>query len=126
MLKWLHDRLPHPVRATEDRIKEAIMATRDELLTEIKAIEDQVVKSRGEVVAKIGELEAKLASAQPITLEDLAGLRAEVQTSDDVVPDTDTVIEPVETTPETETPAAEEPAVEVPVEETVTVDEATA
>lgn len=121
MLSWLLNREPEwasdlhaHIRVVEERIKEAIMATRDEVKTELTAIKDQVVKSRGEFVDRITSLEEKLAGAQPITLEDLAELKAEVQASDDVNPD-----------PVVETPV-EVPAETPAVEETVTTDEPTA
>lgn len=117
MLSWLYNRIPHPVRATEDRIKETIMATRDELLTELDSMKNQVVKVRGEFVDRITSLEEKLVAAQPITLEDLAALKSEIQVSDDVNPDTVVEPAPVEPAPEPEVPA---------VEDTVTTAEPTA
>ena len=105
--------------ATIYYLRRLIMATRDELLTELTTIKDQVVKSRGEFVARITGLEEKLVAAQPITLEDLAELKAEVQASDDVNPDP--VIEP---TPVEPTPA--EPVETPAVDETVTAATTTA
>ncbi len=124
MLSWLLNREPEwasdlhaHIRVVEERIKEAIMATRDELITELTAIKDQVVKSRGEFVDRITGLEEKLAGAQPITLEDLAELKAEVQKSDDVNPDPVIEPTPVEPAPEPEP---------VDLDETVTTEEPTA
>lgn len=72
---------------------EKIMASQAELAAELTALKDQVVKSRAEVLKKIGDLEAALANAGSTTPEvdaALAALKQEVQTTDDIVPDAPT------------------------------------
>lgn len=67
-----------------------IMATQAELAAQLTAVKDQVVKSRTEVLKKIADLETALANAGSTTPEvdaALAALKTEVQTSDDVIPD---------------------------------------
>jgi ABC-type transporter Mla subunit MlaD len=67
-----------------------VMATQSELATQLTTLKDQVVKSRGEVLAKIADLETALANAGSTSPEvdaALEALKTEVQTSDDIVPD---------------------------------------
>lgn len=70
-----------------------VMASMQEVTAELIALKDQVVKSRTEVLKKIADLEAALATAGSTTPEvdaALAALKQEVQTSDDIVPDAPT------------------------------------
>lgn len=68
---------------------EKIMAALKDLATQLVALNDQVQKSRTEVLAKIAELEAALSNVElPADAQAaLESLKASVQAVDDVVPD---------------------------------------
>jgi ElaB/YqjD/DUF883 family membrane-anchored ribosome-binding protein len=68
-----------------------IMAQLSELATELRAVKDQVVKTRVETLAKIKKLEDALANSPGTTTPEvdtaMAELKAAVQTSDDDIAD---------------------------------------
>lgn len=94
-----------------------------DLKTEFEALTTQVLKSRTEIIGKIGTLEEALANAGNVPEDVLAAfndLKASVQSVDDIVPDEvptpeePPVIEPEPENPGTEQPSVEEPATEDP------------
>lgn len=81
------------LRSLIHTFQENVMASQAELAANLTALKDQVVKSRTEVLKKIADLEEALANGGGTTPEvdaALAALRAEVQASDDIVPDAPT------------------------------------
>lgn len=67
-----------------------IMATQAELQIQIEALTVQAEKAKGEIVAKIAELQAAIDNADDVDAGVLAafdGLKAVVQGVDDIVPD---------------------------------------
>ena len=79
-----------PVIDTLNILIGTIMSTTAETVARFEALAAQVAKSRAEVVAKIQSLEDALAAENvtaPAIVEALAALKAEVQTTDDLVPD---------------------------------------
>lgn len=83
------------------------MGLREDLLS----INDELIKAKGEIVAKIGDLETAVANAGQVTpevQEALDAVKASAQALDDVVPDQ--VSEPpVEEPPVEPTPAEPSP-----------------
>lgn len=60
---------------------------------ELQALKDQVIKSRNEIIKLVGDLTAALNAAGGTTAEvdaAMAALRAELQITDDLVPDAPT------------------------------------
>jgi ABC-type transporter Mla subunit MlaD len=73
-----------------DRL-ESVMTTQAEHATQLEAVAAQVTKTREETLARIAALQAAIEAAGNTTAEvesAMALLRATVQASDDVVPDT--------------------------------------
>ena len=69
---------------------DSIMATQAELQVQIEALTVQAEKAKGEIVAKIAELQAAIDNADDVDAGVLAafdGLKAVVQGVDDIVPD---------------------------------------
>lgn len=82
--------LLRPVLDTLNQLIGKNMATTAETVASIQALAVQVAKSRAEVVAKIQVLEDALAAANVVDqsiVDALTALKAEVQTSDDLIPD---------------------------------------
>jgi hypothetical protein len=69
---------------------ESIMATQAELQVQIEALTVQAEKAKGEIVAKIADLQAAIEAADevdPGVVAAVAALTAVVQGVDDIVPD---------------------------------------
>lgn len=72
------------------------MSAVDDILA---GVTDQLGKAKGEIVAKIDELQAQVAAGQPPSQDTLDALKAAAQALDDIVPDVpseDAPEEPVE------------------------------
>lgn len=104
--KWLRSRLPWATKNDLNLLRSTIMATQAEHAAEIRLLTGQVTKIGGEINAtqaamdllqtRVAELEALLAAGGEVSaevLEAFASLKAQVQATDDEIPDPITPVE---------------------------------
>lgn len=78
------------ILAAINHLKDTLMETQEQLATDLQALSQQADKAKAEIVQKLADLEAAIATAgstTPAVDAALAALKASVQGVDDIVAD---------------------------------------